>query len=98
MKTWVNTTLGESWEEKTNDQDHDKLISRRICYECEVPKDVLELTSGVDVQDDRLEVEVVGNASFDPFVIAVCRQIGSSLELPYTDNLKGTTIEIRILI
>lgn len=60
LKTWVNTTLGESWEEKTNDQDHDKLISRRVRYDCEVPKDVLVLTAGVDVQDDRLEVEVVG--------------------------------------
>ena len=60
LKTWVNTTLGESWEEKTNDQDHEKLISRRIRYECDVPKEVLVLTAGVDVQDDRLEVEVVG--------------------------------------
>jgi len=79
-------------------KDHYKLISRHIGYECEVPKDVLVLTAVVDVQNDRLEVEVVGNASFDPFVIALCRQIGSALELNYTDNLKGTTIEIRILI
>ncbi len=60
FKTWVNTTLGESWEEKTNDQDHTKLVSRRVRYDCEVPKDVLVLTAGVDVQDDRLEVEIVG--------------------------------------
>jgi len=60
LKTWVNTTLGESWEDKTNDQDHEKLISRRIRYNCEVPKEALVLTAGVDVQDDRLEVEVVG--------------------------------------
>ena len=52
-------------------KDHYKLISRHIGYECEVPKDVLVLTAVVDVQDDRLEVEVVGNASFDPFVIAL---------------------------
>ncbi|MER2126304.1 phage terminase large subunit family protein [Solibacillus sp.] len=60
LKTWVNTTLGESWEDKTNDQDHEKLISRRIRYNCDVPKEALVLTAGVDVQDDRLEVEVVG--------------------------------------
>lgn len=60
LKTWVNTTLGESWEEKKNDQDNEKLYSRRIRYDCDVPKEVLVLTAGVDVQDDRLEVEVVG--------------------------------------
>lgn len=60
LKTWVNTTLGESWEDKTNDQDHEKLISRRIRYNCDVPKEALVLTAGVDVQDDRLEVEIVG--------------------------------------
>lgn len=65
LKTWVNTTLGESWEDKTNDQDHEKLISRRIRYNCEVPKEALVLTAGVDVQDDRLEVEVVGWAIND---------------------------------
>lgn len=65
LKTWVNTTLGESWEDKTNDQDHEKLISRRIRYNCDVPKEALVLTAGVDVQDDRLEVEVVGWAIND---------------------------------
>lgn len=65
LKTWVNTTLGESWEDKTNDQDHEKLISRRIRYNCDVPKEALVLTAGVDVQDDRLEVEIVGWAIND---------------------------------
>lgn len=60
LKTWTNTTLGESWEEKTNDQDHTKLYSRRERYNCDTPEDVLVLTAGVDVQDDRLEVEIVG--------------------------------------
>ena len=60
LKTWINTTLGESFEEREDDQQHEKLISRRIRYECEVPLNVLVLTAGVDVQDDRLEVEVVG--------------------------------------
>lgn len=60
LKTWINTTLGESFEEKTNDQDHTKLVARRERYNCEIPDDVLVLTAGVDVQDDRLEVEVVG--------------------------------------
>lgn len=61
LKTWVNTTLGEPWEDKEGKgTDKDVLIKRRDKYNCEVPENVLVLTAGVDVQDDRLEVEVVG--------------------------------------
>lgn len=60
MKTWVNTELGETWEEPGDRVDDDKLIGRREIYGAEVPDDVLVLTAGVDVQEDRFEVEVVG--------------------------------------
>lgn len=61
LKVWVNTFLGESWEDQDGEiEEIDTLINRRKNYECEVPKPVLVLTAGVDTQDDRLEVEVVG--------------------------------------
>lgn len=60
LKTWVNTTLGESWEDQSDKTDTDGLIKRRERYNADLPNDVLVLTAGVDVQDDRLEVEVVG--------------------------------------
>lgn len=60
LKTWVNTTLGESWEEKAQEHDHNKLMKRREEYKHEIPAGVLVLTAGVDVQDDRIEVEIVG--------------------------------------
>lgn len=60
LKTWKNTTLGESWEEKPQEHDHNKLMQRREEYQHDIPDGVLVLTAGVDVQDDRLEVEVVG--------------------------------------
>ncbi len=61
LKTWVNTTLGESWEDNEGEgADNRELLSRREEYESEVPDQVLILTAGVDVQDDRLELEVVG--------------------------------------
>lgn len=60
LKAWVNTTLGETWEEQGDGVESDDLIKRRETYDCEVPDGVLILTAGVDVQDDRLEVEVVG--------------------------------------
>lgn len=60
LKTWKNTTLGEPWEENSNEHDHAKLVARRKIYGCDIPDGVLVLTAGVDVQNDRLEVEVVG--------------------------------------
>lgn len=35
-------------------------MARRERYNCDIPDEVLVLTAGVDVQDDRLEVEIVG--------------------------------------
>lgn len=61
LKTWVNTSLGECWEEESEKSDPDSLFTRRENYDVAcLPDGVLYLTAGVDVQDDRLEVEVVG--------------------------------------
>lgn len=61
LKTWVNTTLGEVWEDDEGEgADNDSLVARKEYYITEVPRQVILLTAGVDVQDDRLEVEVVG--------------------------------------
>lgn len=60
MKTWVNTDLGEPWEEPGSTLEDAELYNRREIYDAEVPEDVLVLTAGVDVQDDRFEIEVVG--------------------------------------
>ena len=60
LKVWTNTAMGLSWEEESDLDINDILLKRRIAYNCEVPKDVLVLTCGVDVQDNRLEYEIVG--------------------------------------
>lgn len=60
LKVWVNTMLGESWEEESDVDFNDLLAKRRQYYNCLVPKDILALTCGVDVQDNRLEYEIVG--------------------------------------
>ncbi|WP_326514796.1 phage terminase large subunit family protein [Clostridium intestinale] len=63
LKTWWNTSLGLPWEE-FGELDMDELLARRRemynLKEKDVPKDVLVLTAGVDVQDNRLEYEIVG--------------------------------------
>jgi phage terminase large subunit GpA-like protein len=59
LKTFVNTSLGESWEEDGERIESTDLYQRREKYSAEVPMGGLVLTAGVDVQDDRVEVEVV---------------------------------------
>jgi phage terminase large subunit GpA-like protein len=60
LKTWVNTFLGETWEEQGDRIDEFDLIERCENWGNDLPEDVLLLTAGVDVQDNRLEVEIVG--------------------------------------
>jgi phage terminase large subunit GpA-like protein len=61
LKVWVNTKLAETWEDVLGEElDAEGLMSRREPYGPLVPASVAVLTCGVDVQDDRLEFEVVG--------------------------------------
>ena len=60
LKTWINTTLGETFEEQGERLDEYDLIERCEDWGDELPEDVLMLTAGIDVQDDRLELEIVG--------------------------------------
>jgi len=62
LHAWVNTTLGETWEEGDSSIDPASLFERRERYGegVDVPAPVVLLTAGVDIQDDRIEVEIEG--------------------------------------
>ena len=61
LKTWINTALGESWEEQGETIEYDVLLDRRLNYDVErIPEEVLVITAGVDTQKDRLELQLVG--------------------------------------
>jgi phage terminase large subunit GpA-like protein len=61
MKVFVNTVQGKAWEETTVTPRAQDLYERRGGYRSkEVPAQVTTLTAGVDIQGDRIEVEVVG--------------------------------------
>ena len=60
LRVFVNTYLGETWEDAGEQVDSLGLYDRREDYEGELPEGVVVLTAGVDVQDDRLEMEIVG--------------------------------------
>ena len=59
LKTFINTSLGETWEEQGETVSDHVLYQRRKKYSAEVPADAVVITAGVDVQNDRLEMEVV---------------------------------------
>jgi phage terminase large subunit GpA-like protein len=59
MKTFVNTSLGESWMESGEAPDWRRLYDRREHWPAgTVPEGGLILTAGAGVQKDRIEVEV----------------------------------------
>ncbi len=58
LRVFVNTYLGESWEDAGERIDDLQIFKRREEYT--VPEEVLVITAGVDIQDDRIEMEVVG--------------------------------------
>lgn len=61
LKAFWNTSLGLPYEVEVGDKiDYQLLYDRRIPYAADLPNEVLILTAGVDVQDDRIEIEVVG--------------------------------------
>jgi phage terminase large subunit GpA-like protein len=61
LKTWVNTSLGETWEEARDEKDPAVLKDRAEDYDLgTVPAGALILTMGVDVQGDRLEAYTWG--------------------------------------
>lgn len=61
LKTFVNTTLGETWQERGEAPEWERLYQRRERYKTRtVPDGAVLLTSGVDVQKDRFVYEVVG--------------------------------------
>jgi len=60
LRTFVNTVLGETWKERGEAPDWERLYLRREDYAIgSMPAGALFLTAGVDVQKDRFVYEVV---------------------------------------
>lgn len=63
LRTWINTTLGETFEEQGERIDEYDLYERREVWDGELPDGAVVLTAGVDVQDDRLAYEIMATGS-----------------------------------
>ncbi|TKV73291.1 phage terminase large subunit family protein [Bradyrhizobium elkanii] len=61
LQTWVNLKLGEPYEDRAAQiPEPARLMVRAESWGADVPDDVVVITAGVDVQQDRLECEIVG--------------------------------------
>lgn len=59
LRTWVNTALGETWQESGEAPDWRRLGDQREIWDAgKVPDAGVILTAGADVQKDRIEVDV----------------------------------------
>jgi phage terminase large subunit GpA-like protein len=65
LQSFVNVSLGETFEETAEQADPDSLYARREVYAAQVPMHGLYLTCGVDMQIDRLEVKIVAWGLFE---------------------------------
>jgi len=71
LQTFVNTILAQGWREAGDELDETALQARAEEFSLEaIPPEVLFVTCGVDVQDDRLEVSVIGWSRADALVLA----------------------------
>ena len=71
LKTFINTALGESWEEQGDAVEYDTLLEKRLNYDhTTIPEDVLVIVAGVDTQKDRLEITLTGfGKNYEAWVI-----------------------------
>lgn len=98
LKTFVNTTLGEAWEEDLTEKvDWELLRERREVYAAQVPARCVALMGGIDTQDDRYELRVWGFGAGeeawliyrrvltgDPSSVELLRQVGLELHRQFT--------------
>jgi phage terminase large subunit GpA-like protein len=63
LRVFVNTVLGETWREAADEISDTDLLARVEPFDLDhIPPEVLAVTAGCDVQDDRVEVSIVGHA------------------------------------
>lgn len=61
LRGFINTVLGETWADKGEAPDWKRLYERREDYKTNtIPRRVVMLTCGVDIQKDRIECEILG--------------------------------------
>ena len=60
LKVWTNTYLGETFEVQGDGIDEDDIPGKDSFDKEFLPDECVLITAGIDTQDDRLEIEIVG--------------------------------------
>ena len=71
-ETWTNDVCAEPWKEVQDPKmNWEKLFNRREAYKLEpLNEKIILLTAGVDIQDDRIEVQVLGfGLDYETYVV-----------------------------
>lgn len=77
LKPFVQTILGQVWRDDDEDgvQPHElQALAEPISLES-IPEEVLFLTSGVDIQHDRIEISTLGFTEDDEWLVCDHRQL-----------------------
>lgn len=85
LKVFINTQLGEAWEQKGTRMDSNALARRKESYGAdgvEVPAWASALTAFVDVQNDRCEMMVMAWGPIGERAIVDYRRIPGELKFP----------------
>jgi terminase, large subunit len=110
LKTFVNTVLGETWDERPGDVEPDSLLARREEFPAPVPDGVGVLVASVDTQDDGLVYQVTGwghaeeswivdfgHISGDPGLQKVWRELDAVRDRLYLHQ-SGQQVPIEIMV
>lgn len=110
MKTFVNTVLGQSYQAPGESPPWENIFNRRELYAFNKPfNEVAFITAGVDIQKDRIELEIVGwiegkrSQSIDFRILygstdqpEVWEKLGEVLSERWTKE-DGTTLGLRLM-
>jgi len=81
LQTFINTILAEGWREAGEEIDEGTLQARAEPFSLsDIPAEVLIVTAGVDVQDDRLETTIIGWTRTDALILGHSVVWGSPLD------------------
>ncbi|SEN57948.1 Phage terminase, large subunit GpA [Gemmobacter aquatilis] len=70
LQVFTNTILGQPWKVEGEDFDEHELFARREPFSLDkLPPEILWLTAGVDCQDDRLEIVIMGHTETDWLIL-----------------------------
>ena len=86
LRVFINTYLAEGWENRGAKLDPNSLVLRKEDYgaDVEVPAAAVAITAGVDVQDDRFELQVMAWGAGDERWVIDWRSIPGDPKKPDT--------------